>query len=757
MRREFVVSGAVARARLYVTALGVYEVEVNGCRVGDQILAPGWTSYGERLLYQTYDLAASLVQGPNAIGAMVADGWFRGRVGFQGGVTRLYGEQVALLAQLEVTYDDGSTDVVSTDSSWVCCSGPIVSTGLYAGEHYDARCERPGWSSVGFDGSGWAPVRVVDYDASLLAAPQGPPIRAVEALVPRSVTRAPSGRLILDFGQNISGRLRIRVEAPAGHAIVLRHAEVLENGELSLRPLRRAKALDQYVAAGRGVEEWEPRFTMHGFRYAELEGWPGDVAEGSVKAVVCHTDMRRTGWFNCSDELLNRLHENIVWSMRSNFVSIPTDCPQRDERLGWTGDILAFSPTASFLYDCSGMLASWLADVMAEQQWLGTVPDYVPWVPLTFPLEPAAAWGDASVFVPWTLYQRFGDLGILRAQYSSMKAWVDQIAELAGASHLWDQGFQLGDWLDPAAPPDRPEDARTDCYLVATAFHARSAAIVADVAALLGEADDRLHYLGLADDIREAFRHEFVTPSGRLSSDAQTAYALALSFDLLSGAQQQARAGRRLAELVRAEGYRIGTGFVGTPLICDALSSAGEHDLAYRLLTQRACPSWLYPVTMGATTVWERWDSLLSNGTVNPGDMTSFNHYAFGSVADWMHRKLVGLAPAAPGYRRILVSPQPGGSIEHAAAAHDTPYGRAAVEWARNGQRLEVVVTVPPNTTATVRLPDPAHAPTEVGSGTHTFVCTFRDPADDAGPPERDLVDIRGEVKPQKRPARKGK
>ena len=734
MRREFVVSKTVARARLYVTAWGVYEVEVNGCRVGDQVLAPGWTSYAHRLQYQTFDVTASLVQGTNVIGAMLADGWFRGRLGFGGGVSRVYGDHLALLAQMEITYDDGSADVVSTGSSWMCSSGPIVSTGLYAGEHYDARCERPGWSLAGFDASGWGPVRVVNYEAGLLVAPQGPPVRRVGALAPKAVTRTAADRLIVDFGQNVSGRLRIRVEAPDGHRIVLRHAEVLENGELSLRPLRLAEALDQYVSAGRGLEEWEPRFTLHGFRYAELEGWPGDLADGAVEAIVCHTDMRRTGWFECSDELLNRLHDNIVWSMRSNFVSIPTDCPQRDERLGWTGDILAFAPTASFLYDCRGMLGSWLADLMVEQQAFGTVPEYVPWVPLTWPLVPAAAWGDASVFLPWALYERFGDRKVLEDQYPSMKAWVDQVAELAGRRHIWDQGLQLGDWLDPASPPDRPQDARTNCYLVATAFHARSAAIVAEVAAILGMGDDHMRYLALADSTREAFVREFVTPDGRLSSDAQTAYVLALSFGLFRGDQDRAQAGRRLTELVRAEGYRIGTGFVGTPLICDALTAVGADDVAYRLLMQRECPSWLYPVTMGATTVWERWDSLLSDGRVNPGEMTSFNHYAFGSVADWIHRTLVGLAPASPGYRHILVSPRPGGAITHAAAKHDTPYGRAAVEWTRSGQRLEVIITVPPNSTATVRLPDPAEALVEVGSGTYTFVCNFRDPADDVAP-----------------------
>jgi alpha-L-rhamnosidase len=538
------------------------------------------------------------------------------------------------------------------------------------------------------------------------------------------VLTGPAGQTILDFGQNISGRLRIRVRGPAGHTVSFQHAEVLENGAPALRPLRDAAALDRYTLRGEGaVEEWEPRFTMHGFRYAQVDGWPGAPDPCDIEAVVCHTDMRRTGRFSCSDPLLTRLHDNAVWSMRGNFVDIPTDCPQRDERLGWTGDIQVFAPTAAFLYDCAGPLSSWLADLAAEQADLGTVPYYIPWVHLLSPPKPTAAWGDAAVIVPWVLYERFGDLDLLRAQYPSMKAWVDQIAALTGDDHLWNEGFQFGDWLDPAAPPDKPGKSRTDHALVATAYHAWSARILADTAALLGLDDDAAGYAGLAAAVRAAFRAEFVTPSGRLAGDTQTAYALAIRLDLLDGAEQRERAGRRLTELVAHDDHRIGTGFVGTPLICDALAAVGAYDTAYRLLTQRKCPSWLYPVTMGATTIWERWDSLLPDGSVNPGEMTSFNHYALGAVADFLHRTVAGLAPAAPGYRRIRIAPRPGGGLTHAAAELHTPYGPASVDWERTGDTLTLTATIPPGTVAEVDLPGSQTAPTEIGAGTHTFSC----------------------------------
>ena len=532
-RRDFVVRAPIAAARLYATAHGVYEIELNGSRVGDDVLAPGWTSYSHRLRYQTYDVTALIAEGANAVGAMVADGWYRGKLGWHGGVADVYGSRLALIAQLEIRYADGTTEVIATDEHWRCAHGPITSTGLYEGEKYDARLEQRGWSSAEFDDSRWRAVETFAHDTTLLTAPTGPAVKRIESLRPVSVTLTSAQTMLFDFGQNISGRIRIRAQGSAGHTIRLRHAEVLDGDQLALRPLRYATALDEYTFGGDGVEEWEPRFTTHGFRYAEITGWPGEFHDGDIEALVCHTDMRRTGWFSCSDPALNQLHDNVVWSMRGNFADVPTDCPQRDERLGWTGDIQVFAPTASFLYDCAGFLTSWLADLAAEQRALGTVPHYVPWVPLTFELAPAAAWGDAAVLVPWVVYQRTGDLEILRAQYQSMVSWVDQVAALAGEKHLWDTGFQFGDWLDPTAPPDRPADARTDRYLVATAYHARSAQVLSDIAGVLGHGDDQRHYGDLAAAVRAAFAAEYVAPSGRISSDSQTAYALALAFDLL--------------------------------------------------------------------------------------------------------------------------------------------------------------------------------------------------------------------------------
>jgi alpha-L-rhamnosidase len=727
LRRAFSARGTVARARLYVTAHGLYEVELNGVRVGDQVLAPGWSSYRHRLRYQTFDVTGLIRGGDNTVGAWLADGWFRGLVGFDGGTRDLYGEHTALLAQLELTYTDGTVEVIGTDRHWRTAPGPVTGTGLYEGETHDARLEPAGWSSPGFDDSSWSAAVETHWDLERLIAPTGPPVRRIETLSPVSVTTAPSGRTIVDFGQNIAGRVRIRVRGGAGRQVRIRHAEVLEHGELCVRPLRAAVSVDTYILRDDdGVQVWEPRFTVHGFRYAEIDSdLPIDV-----EAVVVHTDMTPAGWFECSDPLLNRLHDNVRWSMRGNFVDLPTDCPQRDERLGWTGDIQVFAPTAAYLYDCTGMLRSWLRDLAAEQRQFGTVPHYVPWIQLGFPIVPAAAWGDAAVIVPWTLYQRTGDLQLLREQYDSMCAWVDQVAALAPAGR-WDSGFQFGDWLDPAAPPENPAEARTDRYLVATAYHAHTAQILADTAGLLGDDEAARRYGDLAAAVRAAFNDEFVAPTGRLVSDSQTAHALALRFGLLPKPEQRQRAGQRLVELVRAARYRIATGFVGTPLICDALSAAGAHDVAYHLLTQQELPSWLYPVTMDATTVWERWDSMLPDGAVNPGDMTSFNHYALGAVADWLHRTVAGLAPAAPGYRRLLVAPRPGGGLTRASATHDTPHGRAEVRWHRDGGRLTVAVLVPSNTVALVHLPDPATDPVEIGAGRHTFQCAFRPAADD--------------------------
>ncbi|MFF4590317.1 family 78 glycoside hydrolase catalytic domain [Streptomyces sp. NPDC001388] len=728
LRGEFTARATVRSARLLVTALGVYEMEINGTVAGDHVLAPGWTSYRHRHRYQTFDVTTLVREGRNAWGAHLADGWYRGLLGFNGGTRDIYGERTGLLAELHIDYADGSTEVVTTDDGWRWSPGPILATGLYEGEEYDARQERDGFTRPGFDDSAWQPVAVLDFDTAVLFPADSPPVRRVEHIAPVAVTTSPTGRTILDFGQNLVGRLRVRVRGEAGHTLTLRHAEVLEDGELCTRPLRHATATDRYVLSGDPAgEEWEPRFTFHGFRYAEVGNWPGRLDPADVTAVVLHSDLRRTGWFSCSDDSLDRLHENVVWGMRGNFVDVPTDCPQRDERLGWTGDVQVFAPTAAFLYDVRGFLRSWLRDLAADQgdDERRVPPVFSPDIPVITPVPippgnpPMAGWCDAAVIVPWVLYERYGDTEVLREQYPSMRGWVDAVDGLAGPARIWGEGFQFGDWLDPSAPADDPGRAMTSSALVATAYFARSARLLARTAEVLDEATDARRYHALADSVRDAFRDRFHSGGGRLTEQTQTAYALALSFRLLEDPAERAGAGRHLAGLVAGRGHRIGTGFLGTPLVCDALTDTGHVDAAYRLLMQRSCPSWLYQVGMGATTVWERWDSMLPDGSVNPGEMTSFNHYALGAVADWIHRTVAGLAPAEPGYRRLLVRPRPGGGLTWARAGHDTPFGRAECGWSREGGTLHVDLLVPPQVTALVDLP--GTEPVEAGPGRHSF------------------------------------
>ena len=722
VRRDFTLERPVVRARLYVTAHGVYEVEINGQRIGQDALAPGWTVYDKRLVYSTYDVTAALRDGDNAIGAWLGDGWYRGRLGFRGGYPNLYGADISLIAQLECVHDDGTLTKIVTDGEWQAGFGPIHRSDLYAGEYYDARDEQPGWSSPGFAAMGWSAVRVTPRDPKTLVAPDAPPIRCPEEIAPQRIWTSPSGKTLVDFGQNLVGRLRISVSGPRGAAITLRHAEVLQEGEFYTRPLRGAAQTDTYVLSGDGLEHWEPRFTIHGFRYAEVTGWPGALEPSTITARVYHTDMERTGWLETSAPLLTQLHANIVWGMRGNFVGLPTDCPQRDERLGWTGDIQVFAPSASFLYDCSGLLANWLRDLAIEQDKLGdgTVPWYVPVIPggaRWTPIRPGAVWGDAAVLIPWVLFERFGDLEIVRRQYASAKAWVDLMERLAGESRLWNTGFQLGDWLDPTAPPDDPIAAMTDPYLVATAYFAWSSRHLSLMAEALGNAADARKYAALAEEVTRAFAGAYLLPDGRLTSDTQTAYALAIMFDLIPAGEQRSRAAARLAALVAERGNRISTGFAGTPAICDALTKAGHLGSAYALLEETECPSWLYTVKMGATTMWERWDSLLPDGTVNPGQMTSFNHYALGAVADWMHRTIGGLTATAPGYREVTIAPRPGGSITSAALKHETPYGRIEVAWRLTGDEVRLEFELPVGITACI--PGTDHP---FGNGRHNIV-----------------------------------
>ncbi|WP_345800589.1 family 78 glycoside hydrolase catalytic domain [Microbacterium sp. AZCO] len=720
VRTAFTLDRPVSRALLFWTALGVAEPEVNGTSVSDDVLSPGWTAYRDRLVHETVDVTALVREGENVLGATIAGAWYTEKYGFFAFADRLYGTQPSFLAQLRVTFADGSVETLApTGAGWEASGdGPVVESGIYPGEHQDLRRAPVDWAPVRVGAAAKPGYENVPVPEARIA----PAVRRIETLPVADVLATPAGGTILDFGQNLVGRLRLRVTAPAGTRVTVRHAEVLEHGELALRPLRNAAATATFDLAGTGEEVLESRFSFYGFRYAQIEGI--DLDPSAVEAVVLHTDMTRTGWFEASDPLVSRLHDNVVWGMRGNFLSIPTDCPQRDERLGWTGDIQVFTPTASFLYDCDAFLTSWLRDLAREQARNdGEVPLVIPAaLPAFGGGGPTAAWGDAATAVPTVLHARFGDLAVLEAQYESMRAWTDAVLRDAGHHGPWEGRMQLGDWLDPAAPPDKPGQAKVDGDIVASAYLAQSLRQVADAARLLGFDDDAATYGELAERSRAAFEAHYVTPAGRMMSDAPTAYALALEFDLVVDPELRQRLADRLAALVREGGYRIATGFVGTPLVTDALTEGGHLAEAERLLLQTECPSWLYPVTMGATTVWERWDSLLPDGSVNPGEMTSFNHYALGAVADWLHRTVAGLAPDAPGYRRLRIAPRPLPPLSHASARHLTPYGEASVSWRREGDEVVVTAVVPPNTTAIVDLDPSTGSGTghEVGSGTGT-------------------------------------
>jgi alpha-L-rhamnosidase len=726
LRSEFTLEGGhgpVTSASLTLTALGVVEAWLNGRPVSNNLLTPGWTSYEWRLRYMTYDVTG-LVDASNVLGLAIGNGWFRGRLGWSGR-SALYGEELGAFAQLEITFEDGSTQVISTDQSWTAGPSAVIANDLYDGETIDARRRDDSWLRPGFAGEGWVGVHVLDFDTKILTPYVGPAVVRWTELPVKEITTSPSGKTLVDFGQNLVGWVRVTVQGTAGAEISVRHAEVLEHGELGTRPLRTALASDRYILSG-DRDTFEPTFTFHGFRYAEISGWPGELKPADLSAVAIGSELKRIGTFRSSDPLLNQFHNNVVWGMRGNFVDVPTDCPQRDERLGWTGDIAAFAPTAAFLYDVDSFLGNWLADLALEQQHHnGIIPYVVPDAlkflerPEGFPKpDTTAIWSDAGVWVPWTLYQAYGDEQVLRRQFDSMTAHVRRVQSLLSPNGLWDTGFQFGDWLDPDAPPEDPARAKADTGVVATACAYRSATIVSETAKILGRQPEHTEFAELAASLRAAFNEHYVT-AGRVFSDCTTVYSLAIVFGLLDGADEIA-AGDRLAELSAQAGYRISTGFAGTPFITDALTKTGHVDDAYKLLLEHECPSWLYPVTMGATTVWERWDSMLPDGTINPGQMTSFNHYALGAVADWMHRVVGGIAPLAPGYSKVLVAPQPGGGLTDAETELEIPRGRIAVRWVISGEQLTVDVDLPDGVEGVLRLTGQADRPLEAGHASVT-------------------------------------
>jgi len=708
LRRVFEAKKDIASAQLYASAMGLYQLELNSKRVGDQYFTPGWTAYDFRFQYQTYDVTAQLKPGKNCLGALLGDGWFRGYMGW-GNNHNSYGSKLALLAQLVITYKDGKQQIVGTDADWKATTGPILMSDIYNGETYDARLELPGWSDASYDDKDWKGVTLLETPKQALVAPAGPPVREIQEIKPVKVIKTPEGDTVLDMGQNMVGWLRFHVTAPAGTTITLRHAEVLDkNGNFYTANLRAAMQTIRYTTKGQGVETFEPHFTFQGFRYVAVAGWPGEPPLDAFTGIVVHSAIDPTGTFESSSAMLNQLQHNIIWGQKGNFVDVPTDCPQRDERLGWTGDAEVFARTASYNHDTAAFYTKWLKDVALDQQDNGAVPDVIPNV-LSHKTRKggsgSAGWADVATVVPWTVYLSYGDRRVLEAQYPSMKAWVEYIRRAAGERYLWNTGATYGDWLAFATSASDYPGATTDKDLIQTVYFARSTDLLRAAAEVLDKKDDAEFYALLLQHIRSAFQKEFVTPNGRLSSNTQTAYALALAFDLLPEPQRQQAADRLAADVRHFQ--HLTTGFLGTPVLCKALSDYGHLDEAYMLLNRKEYPSWLYPISKDATTIWERWDGIKPDGTFQDAGMNSFNHYAYGAIGDWMYRVIAGIDidPKQPGYKHILLQPHPGGGLTFAKGSVHSMYGRVASGWELKDGKMTLSVELPANTTATVRLP----------------------------------------------------
>lgn len=714
LKKSFLLNEKVKYARVYVTALGLYELHLNGQRVGKDYFTPGWTSYEKRLQYQTYDVTDLLKQGLNHITALLGNGWYKGYLGWEGN-RELYGDRLALLLQMHIVFENGEEFIIKSDESWEATGSPILMSEIYHGEIYDARLEE--------EMNEWEPVEILPQTKSILVAQENNPVRKIEEIKPIQLIITPKGEKVLDFGQNMVGWVRFSVQGEEGKTVKLQHAEVLDkDGNFYTENLRRAKQTITYTLKGGEKETYEPTFTFQGFRYVKLIGFDNNIHLDDFTGVVLHTAMERTGGFECSDPLVNQLHHNILWGLKGNFLDIPTDCPQRDERLGWTGDAQVFIRTATYLKNVAPFFTKWLRDLAADQYEDGAVPFIVPNIqrqdkgndesPTPFSASvwgrPAgsAAWGDAAVICPWTIYKVYGDKRLLEEQYSSMKAWVEYIRKQGDNEYLWNTGFHFGDWLALDSKPDSYVGA-TDKDFIATAYYAYSVHLLYKTAEVIGKKDEAKHYHELYQNIVNAFREEFITPSGRLAVPTQTAHVLALMFNLVDGKAKE-RTVARLVELIEEENYHLTTGFVGTPYLNHVLSDNGHNDIAYKLLLQKDYPSWLYQVTKGATTVWEHWDGIKEDGSFWSPNMNSFNHYAYGAIGDWLYQKVVGIDVDEnyPAYKKSIIKPLPGQGLTYARGSIETMYGTLTSGWKLlEDNKIEMEVIIPPNTEAELHLP----------------------------------------------------
>lgn len=713
LRRAFTLNAPVAQARLYITALGLYECSINGQRVGRDFFTPGWTDYRQRVQYQVYDVTDFLREGDNVIGVILGDGWYCGHVAWAG--RQNYGDRPKLLAQLMITHADGSTQTIASNRSWRYAFGPILESDILHGESYDARLEMPGWNMPGFDDSSWQPAELFAAPDIALVAMRGPTVQRHEELRPIQPPTAfrshQATRWVFDLGQNMVGWVRLRVRGPAGATVTIRHAEVLNpDGTIYTANLRSARATDHYTLRGDGEEIWEPRFTFHGFRYVELSGYPGVPDIDAVTGIVVHSAAPPTGEFSCSDPLINQLQHNIVWGQKGNFLEVPTDCPQRDERLGWTGDAQVFIRTAAFNMNVAPFFTKWTQDLEDAQSPEGAYPPVAPLAGISGLTDGGPAWADAGIICPWTIYLCYGDARLLETHYPSMQrflAYLERSSRDFIRCYEDYPGFRgFGDWL--ALDGSGKVDGGTTKDLIGTAFFAYCARLMSRIAAILGHQRDAVRYRRLFERVRQAFIKRYVTGAGRVAGETQTGYVLALHFDLLPPELRPAAADALARDILNRDTH-LATGFVGTPYLPHVLTAVGRIDLAYALLFQRTWPSWLYPVTQGATTIWERWDGWTHDkGFQDPG-MNSFNHYAYGAIGEWLYSTVAGIDtdPDQPGYRHLILRPRPGGGLTAARAALETMYGRAVSAWRIDDHRFTWEIVVPPNTTATAYVPAP--------------------------------------------------
>ena len=702
-RNTLVLRSKVKRATAYITSHGVYEASIAGRKLGDGFLSPGWTSYGKRLQYQAYDVTSVLVKGKNAVEVTVAPGWYGSGMRWGRPDQRFkYGNDLMLLMQVNVEYADGTKQTFVTDGAWEMSPSQVTFSTIYDGETVDHNV-RPDWTPA---------VEHNDIGYGNLISTEGNPVTVKKVFKPVGVITTPKGEKVIDFGQNIVGWERVVLKGHKGDTVRITHAEILDgDGNFYTANLRTAKATSTYVLDGEGREVFEPRFTFYGFRYICVDGLKGELKPEDFEAVAV-SSAGLTGSFTCSDPLINQLQNNIEWSFMDNFVDIPTDCPQRDERLGWTGDAQVFFPTAAFLDSgVDRFFRKWLADLAVDQRESGSVPRVIPDVfPESVDRLSATGWADAATIIPWEHYLRFGDVSILQDQYASMKAWVDyMVAESKDRSWLWNnEDRHFGDWL--AFTP-------TDVHFVAQCFYANSVDILVKTAAVLGRAEDEEYYRDVYNKVVAAFRKAYIKEDGLLSQDTQTAYVLALKFNLFQDRAQSMEAFHQLVRLIKANNNHISTGFLGTPYICDVLSSYGYVDMAYTLLFQKTCPSWIYPISKGATTIWERWDSIQEDGSIIQG-MNSFNHYSYGAIGNWLYEWALGIRPVEPGYKVFTVQPHAGGGMTSMEGSTMTPYGKISVKWTAKDNVIQTLdLDVPANTTARIVV-SPKHV-LEVGSGTY--------------------------------------